>query len=112
MDYEHDSLSTPRVAAAVDAEAKLCVMGVVRKDAVLVREFALKAGEALYLSTYEKDAPCERNAEPLFAVKDASSACSHVIEGGVFASFEKPVTAAAAVWTGSGYELAVADAKA
>ncbi len=112
MDYEHDSLSTPRVAAAVDAEAKVCVLGIVRKDALLVKEFALKPGEALYLSTYEKDSPCSCNLEASFSVKDAASACDHVIEGGVFASFEKPVTAAAAVWTGSAYELAVADAKA
>ncbi len=112
LDFEHDSLSTPRVAAAVDAKRKIGALGIIRKDALLVREFALKEGQALYLATYEKDVPCEKQCEPAFAIGSAAEACAHVIGSGVFASFEKPVTAAAAVWNGSSYELAIADAPA
>ena len=38
MDYEKDQLNTPRVAAAVDARAGKLVLGIVRCDAILVRE--------------------------------------------------------------------------
>ena len=110
LDYEHDSLSTPRIAAAVDAKNNRAALGIVRKDAVIVREFDLKKGEALYLATYELNAPSEANIESNFAVKNAAEACAHVIGRGVFADFEKPVTAAAAVWNGSSYELSIADA--
>lgn len=110
MDYEKDSLSTPRVAAAVDAKAGIYALGIVRKDAMLVRTFPLVPGRIHYLSTYEKDRPCDDNIDEAFNVTSASKACTYVISGGVFADFEKPVTAAAAMWNGKGYELAVADA--
>ena len=42
---------------------------------------------------------------------DADALCTYMISGGVFAGFEKPVTAAGALWNGSGYSLAVADAR-
>lgn len=110
MDYEKDSLDTPRVSAAVDAEKGIAMLGVVRKDAILVREFKLEPGKIFYLSTYEKNSPCPRNCDEAFDVANASELCEYVIAGGVFADFEKPVTAASALWTGNGYELAVKDA--
>jgi IMP cyclohydrolase len=110
MGYERDSLSTPRIAAAVDAKTGLCVLGIVRKDALLVVERTLEPGKAFYLSTYERNCPSPENLEPAFAIAGAAPACRHVIGGGVFASFENPVTAAAAFWNGASYELAVADA--
>ena len=110
MDYEHDTLDTPRIAAAVDSSTGKAVFGIVRRDAVLVREFALECGKAFYLSTYEKNAPCMKNIDEEFNPKCAECACHHVIDGGVFADFEKPVTAAAAVWNGTDYDLAAIDA--
>ena len=111
MDYEKDSLNTPRIAAAVDAEKKVAMLGIVRHDALLVKEFALEPGKIYYLSTYEKNAPCKRRCDEAFDAADADALCSYMISGGVFADFEKPVTAAGALWNGSGYSLAVADAK-
>ena len=111
MDYEKDSLNTPRVSAAVDAEKKVAMLGIVRHDAILVREFPLEPGKIYYLSTYEKNAPCCRNCDEAFDAADADALCSYMISGGVFADFEKPVTAAAALWNGSAYQLAAADAK-
>ena len=110
MDYEKDSLSTPRVCAAVDAVRKVATLGIVRKDAVLVREFELVPGKMFYVSTYEKNAPCRHNLDEAFNAEHADDICEYMISGGVFAGFEKPVTAAAAVWNGKKYELAVADA--
>lgn len=110
MDYEKDSLDTPRIAAAIDAETKICTMGIVRKDAILVKQFEAKPGAVYYLSTYEKNAPCRKQIEEAFAATDAASACQAVINGGIFAGFDNPVTAAAAVWNGTSYDLAVQDA--
>ena len=110
MDYEKDSLNTPRVSAAVDAEKKVAMLGIVRHDAILVREFPLEPGKIYYLSTYEKNAPCAHNCDDAFDAADADALCQYMISGGVFADFEKPVTSAAALWNGSGYSLAVADA--
>ena len=98
------------VSAAVDAEKKVAMLGIVRHDAILVREFPLEPGKIYYLSTYEKNAPCGCNCDESFDVADADALCTYMISGGVFADFEKPVTAAAAVWTGNGYHLAVKDA--
>ena len=92
MDYEKDSLSTPRVCAAVDAVRKVV------------------PGKMFYVSTYEKNAPCRHNLDEAFNAEHADDICEYMISGGVFAGFEKPVTAAAAVWNGKKYELAVADA--
>ena len=111
MDYEKDSLNTPRIAAAVDAGKRVAMLGIVRHDALLVREFALEPGKIYYLSTYEKNAPCGNSCDEAFDAADADALCAYMISGGVFAGFEKPVTAAGALWNGSGYSLGVADAK-
>ncbi len=111
MDYEKDSLNTPRIAAAVDAEKKVCMLGIVRHDALLVREFPLVPGKLYYLSTYEKNAPCRNHCDDAFDAGSAVEVCAWLISGGEFAAFEKPITAASALWNGTSYELAVRDAE-
>ena len=59
MDYEHDSLDTPRISAIVTPDGSKGWLAIVRKDALLVREFALKPGEAYYVATYEKNRPAD-----------------------------------------------------
>jgi len=95
----------------VDAEKKVCMLGIVRHDALLVREFPLVPGKIYYLSTYEKNVPCRNHCDDAFEAASAAEVCSYMISGGEFASFEKPVTAASALWNGSSYELAVCDAE-
>ena len=107
LDYEHDSLNTPRIVAVAHRSEAVGFLGIVRRDALLVREFALKPGEAYYLSTYEKNVPCECNREPEFTAPDAAAAAKFVVDGGVFADFTNAVTSAAAVSTGDGFELAL-----
>jgi hypothetical protein len=57
LDYEHDHLNTPRIAAVVDKETRTGALGIVRHDAILIRVFELQAGEAFYLATYEHNYP-------------------------------------------------------
>jgi IMP cyclohydrolase len=108
MDYEKDDYNTPRIIAVVNRQAPAGFLGVIRKDALLVREFTLEAGKAYYISTYEKNAPCRSQIDAGFAADAAAAACEYVIKGGVFADFEHPVTAAAAVSSGNSFEIATA----
>ncbi len=110
MDYEKDSLDTPRIAVGVDAETKKGAVAIVRKDALLVNIFDLVPGKLYYVSTYGKNTPCLENVDNNFDAACADCACNYVISQGVFADFENPVTSAAAVWTGSEYHLSVKDA--
>lgn len=107
LDYEHDSLDTPRIVGAVEMDGTRGFLGIVRKDAVLVREFELKNGQALYISTYEKNRPCDDNLDTAFDVADAVAACEYVVSGGVFADFENPVAAACVVCDKGNFDIAV-----
>ena len=97
MDYEHDTLDTPRITGIVTPDGSKGWLGIVRKDALLVREFALQPGQAFYVCTYERNNPCESQVEPAFTALTAQEACDFILGGGVFADFEKPVSAACAV---------------
>ena len=97
MDFEHDTLDTPRITGVITPDGARGWLAIVRKDALLVREFALKPGEAYYVCTYERNEPCVAQHESNFTALDASSCCDFILSGGVFADFEKPVSAACAV---------------
>ena len=106
LDYEHDSLDTPRIVAVAHRTQPVGFLGIVRKDALLVRELALKPGEAYYLSTYEKNRPADANRDGAFDADNAEAAAQYVVDGGVFADFTHAVTSAAAVAEAGGFELA------
>ena len=106
LDYEHDSLDTPRIVAVAHRVDPVGFLGIIRKDALLVREFSLKPGEAYYLSTYEKNRPADANRDGAFDADCAEAAAQYVVDRGVFADFTHAVTSAAAVAGESGFELA------
>ena len=108
MDYEHDSLDTPRITGVVTPDGAHGWLAIVRKDALLVREFALNPGEAYYVCTYDRNDPGAAQREPDFTAADAAGACDFILGGGVFAEFEKPVSAACAVWhEAGGFEVSI-----
>jgi IMP cyclohydrolase len=109
MDYEHDSLNTPRIAAVVRRGSPKGYLGIVRHDALLVQEFTLSPGHAFYVATYEHHVPCPHYADPHFDAADAPAACRYILAGGVFAELERPITAACAVETTDGFEVATVD---
>ena len=107
LDYEKDSLDTPRIVAAVSRLRPVGFLGIVRKDAVLVREFELKPGELRYISTYECNYTCDKFVDEKFSAETAEDAAAYVVSGGVFADFTNAVTSAAAVADGDGFKYAV-----
>lgn len=111
LDYEHDQLATPRIAAVVNKDNRLGVLGIVRRDALLVREFDLKPGEALYVATYEHNYPSEEFRDGGFQVTGAEEACDYVIGKGVFSDLERPILAACAFESEAGFSIAFKDAE-
>ena len=106
LDYEHDSLDTPRIVAVVHRTEPVGFLGIVRKDAILVREFKLTPGVCYYLSTYEKNTPCECNIDEAFDGACSHCAAQYIVDGGVFAGFECAVTSAAAMADDEGFNIA------
>jgi IMP cyclohydrolase len=106
MDYEHDHLKTPRIAALIDLETRSGSLGIVRSDALLIRAFQLKKGEAFYLATYDHNYPDERFTDTNFQVAGAAGACDYILGKGIFETLELPVSAAAAIENGSGFTMA------
>lgn len=105
LDYEKDSLDTPRIAVAVARGAAEGWGGVVRRDGLHVRSFRLEPGKAFYFATYEVNDPRPDLVSPLEA-KTAAEAAEWIVSGGAFAGLEKPVCSAAAVESADGFDLA------
>ena len=110
MDFEKDALDTPRIVAACHRTEPYGYLGIVRRDAVLVRRLELAPGKIFHLSTYEHNYPCESFGGEGFDADDAAAAVEYVLRGGEFADFEKPVTAAAALAEGDTFAIASANA--
>ena len=107
LDYEKDSLDTPRIVGAIGGDGNFGYLGIIRRDALLVREFELNPGEARYVSTYLKNRPEDDNIDRAFDAGCADCAANYIVDGGVFAGFENAVTSAAALIRGGKFELAV-----
>ena len=112
LDYEKDDYNTPRIVAIVDRTKPVGYLGIVRHDAIHVSEFPLEPGVAYYVATYEHSTPSRCHyADKAFDVASAEDACDYVIGKGVFADLENAVTAASAISTDSGFELATMNAQ-
>jgi IMP cyclohydrolase len=108
MDFEHDDFDTPRIAGIVDRASGHAALGIVRRDALLVREFELAEGEALYVATYERSDVGREQRDGAFDIATAEQGCDYVLGRGVFADFELPVLAVCALETADGFALATA----
>ena len=97
MDYEKDSLDTPRIAAVVSRH--VAYLGIVTKDGLNVSTFPMGENECLMVATYEKT---------MFSrlTVDASSA-EEVARKMFDLTFEKPVCAAGAFQTDDHFEIGV-----
>ena len=106
LDYEHDQFNTPRIAAVIDLQTRLGTLGTVRKDALLVRSFKIKEGEAYYVATYQHDTPGEQFKDINLDITSAGEGCDYILGKGVFESLELPISAACALENGAGFEIA------
>ena len=95
LDYEKDDYDTPRIAGVVGDDTAF--VGIVRRDALLVREVT----EPMLVATYEKDTPEAYD----FDAADAEDAAREVLD----APFEHAVCAAGVVRDGDGFSLASLD---
>lgn len=109
MDYEHDSLNTPRISGIVDAASGEAWLGIVSDQALQVKQISLNPGEACYVATYEHTDPGPY-LDTEFEAKTADAACSYILGRGLFAELERPISAVCAVSKNNGYELAARDA--
>ena len=105
LDYEKDDYNTPRIAGVVPGSGDRGWLGIVRHDSLVVKEVALSAGRALWISTYEGDDVRESQQTDLDSC-DADKAARFAVSGGSFAELTNPVTSAVALASGSGFELA------
>jgi len=106
LDYEKDNYNTPRIAAVINPKNNLALLGVVKKDDLVVRNFELTPGITLYVATYEHDIPCTHYKDENFDAVSAEEAKKYIFNQGVFADLEKPVTAAAVYFTGKDFVIA------
>jgi IMP cyclohydrolase len=106
MDYEHDSLDTPRITGIVSPDGARGWLAIVRKDALIVREFALNPGECYFVSTYETNEPGAAQREGNFTAGNAEACCDFILGGGIFADFERPVSAVCAVAEDGAWKVA------
>ena len=105
LDYEKDDYSTPRIAGVVPRSGDAAWLGVVRRDALVVRSVALESGRACWIATYEGDDIRPEQACP-FDADNAAGAARAIVDGPGFDALEKPVTSAAALVSGPRFELA------
>ncbi len=104
LDYEHDALDTPRIAAAVPRRGDAGWLAIVRRDALVVKEVPLAAGAARYIGTYEANDVRDSQATD-FDADTAAEAAQFAIGRGAFATLENPVTSAAALANEAGFAL-------
>lgn len=104
LDFEKDSLSTPRIAGIVPRDGDVGWLAIVRHDALVVKAVPLESGRAWYVATYEHDDVRETQRVD-FDAADAEACARFAVDGGAFAELEKPVTAAAALASSRGFRL-------
>ncbi len=112
MDYEHDRLDTPRIAGVVDRQSRQCALGIIRQDALFVKQIGLAEGEAFYVATYEHNYPSEEFRDGGFDVTTADEACDYILGKGVFLALELPISAACAIETEKDFLIGTKDVDA
>jgi IMP cyclohydrolase len=103
MDYEHDQLNTPRIAAALDRRSEYAYLAIVSDRGLLVQQVTLSAGEARLIATYERTevTPIALSGDTPEALCDALWDCEYTL----------PVAALAATFGSEGLRTAAHSAR-
>lgn len=97
MDYEKDSLNTPRIAAALTNDR--ADLGIITKDGISVSDFPLVEKECLMVATYEKTVFSRLILEATSALDVAKKMFD--------LTFDKPVCSAGVYQTDDGFEIGI-----
>ncbi|MGA9141740.1 MAG: IMP cyclohydrolase [Methanocella sp.] len=97
MDYEKDSLNTPRIAAVISKSEAF--LGIVTKDGLNVSTFPLQEKSCLMVATYEKTVFSQLTVEA-YSADDVAKKMYDL-------TFEKPVCAAGAYQEGGKFKIGV-----
>jgi len=97
MDYEKDSLNTPRIAAVISRG--VAYLGIVTKEGLNVSTFPLQEKACLMVATYEKTVFSQLTVEA-YSADDVAKKMYDL-------PFEKPVCAAGAYQDGGKFQIGV-----
>ncbi|HTX43880.1 MAG TPA: IMP cyclohydrolase [Methanocella sp.] len=97
MDYERDSLNTPRIAAALDS--KMTYLGIITRDGLNVSALPVVEKECFMVATYEKTVFSKLTLEAVSAQDIAKKMYD--------LTFEKPVCAAGVYQVDGGFEVGI-----
>ncbi len=97
MDYEKDSLNTPRIAAALDT--KMAYLGIITRDGLNVSALPVMEKECFMVATYEKTAFSRLTVEAASAQDIAKKMYD--------LTFEKPVCSAGVFQVDGGFEVGI-----
>jgi IMP cyclohydrolase len=107
MDYEHDSQSTPRLAAIVLPNQGKAFFGSVSPTDLLVWQLPLVPGEVHCIATYESmHRPDGARSGPITAVT-ATELAKEIYDGGWFSQFDQPVCSFATTYQGGAWSRGV-----
>ncbi|MFP3895958.1 MAG: IMP cyclohydrolase [Anaerolineales bacterium] len=90
LDYEHDAYNTPRIAAALDAEADQGYLGIVADDQLTVKSIDVPSGKAFLIATYEHTSPTPIDLEG----ETVENLCKEILQ----CQYEHPVAALATMF--------------
>ena len=110
FDYEHDSLNTPRIVAAVRRGAAEGVLGIIRKDGLQVETVELAPGTVHIVATYGLDRIGDPRQTAAFPVEGADAVVASLFDAPPFVHLLKPVCGACAVAAADGFTIAVGQA--
>ncbi|NLV73610.1 MAG: IMP cyclohydrolase [Chloroflexi bacterium] len=98
LDYEHDALNTPRIAAVLDGAGQQAWFGFVGADKLYSRVLPLEPGQAWLIATYEltEPTPIHLPGEHAEELADALMQCE----------YDLPVAGMAVVWNGGQFAVA------
>ncbi len=97
MDYEKDSLNTPRIAAALDRS--MAYLGIITKDNISVSALPVVEKECFMVATYEKTVFSKLTLE--------ASSAQDIAKKMYDLTFEKPVCAAGVYQVDGGFEVGI-----
>lgn len=104
MDYEFDSLSTPRICIIVERNPERAWLGIVRRDGLVIEAQNLEVCKISYLTTYIEDRP---KSTAFASITDAGSMARAMFQAAPFSTMEYPVVSLGICMDQQGFTWAV-----